>query len=736
MAETAPQSSSGPLTRWARFASAKPKRVVGAWVVLVVILGFLAASIGGTFVDAFKIPGTESQQAVDLLQSEFPSAAGDTATLVFHAPTGINDPAVKTEIDAVLSQAATLPEVLSVTSPYDATSQISQDGTIAYATLQYDKPGSEVDKDSVTQLVDLADASNSANVVVEVGGQVVSATELPETGTSELIGIGVAVIILLITFGSIIAMGMPIVTAMVGVAIGFLVAIIGAAFLDLSTITSAFMSMIGLGVGIDYALFIVTRYREARADGLSNQNAVVTALDTAGRAVMFAGTIVMIALLGLFITGIPFVGWMGAAGALVVLCAVLVAIGLLPAILAWVGPSIDKWTIPVPKPKNIEDTAGFKLTRTIQKHPAWWLAACLGIVLVIASPALSARVGTADAGNNPESMHTRRAYDLLAEGFGPGFNGPLLIVVNNDAGLDAAQLGSLQSSLASTPNVVVVTDPVTNADNTTAILTVIPGTSPQDAATEDLIQTLRHDVIPAAVDGTETHAYVGGATASFVDIGEKISSKLPLYILVVAGLSVLILMTVFRSVVIPLKAAVLNLLSFLAAYGVLVAVFQWGWGASLIGIDRTGPIESFLPLILFGILFGLSMDYEVFLISRIRESYQESGDTNWALSHGIGQTGRVILAAGAIMASVFFSFALGDSRTIKELGIGLGAAIFIDVILVRMNIVPAAMTLFGKWNWYFPVWLDKILPRLDIEGADAHHPEHNLPNDTAISPAD
>jgi RND superfamily putative drug exporter len=282
--------------------------------------------------------------------------------------------------------------------------------------------------------------------------------------------------------------------------------------------------------------------------------------------------------------------------------------------------------------------------------------------------------------------------------------------------------------------VVAVTDPVANEANNTAIITAIPGTSPQDAATEDLIADLRETVIPSVVEGSSTDAYVGGGTAMFVDIGEKISSKLPLYILVVAGLSVLILMTVFRSIVIPIKAAVLNLLSFLAAYGVLVAVFQWGWGASLFGIDRTGPIESFLPLILFGILFGLSMDYEVFLISRIRESWMERGENNWALSHGIGQTGRVILAAGAIMTSVFLSFVLGDSRTIKELGLGLGVAIFVDVIIVRMNIVPAAMTLFGKWNWWFPEWLDKILPRLDIEGADAHHPEHPLPQDVPASP--
>lgn len=725
MAADSSTSSRGPLTRWARFASSNPRKVVGGWVALLVLLGGLAGAFGGTFVDAFSIPGTESQKALDLLNENFPSAAGDSATIVFQSSAGITDPNNQAAIEQILTEAATLPEVVGITSPFDAAQQISQDGTIAYATIQYDKPGNEVDTAAIEDLVHLAESANTDTLRVEVGGQVISASELPETGTSEIIGIAVAIIILLITFGSVVAMGLPIITAMVGVGIGFMLAIIGAAFLDLSTITQAFMSMIGLGVGIDYALFIVTRYRESRAEGKSIQNAVITAIDTAGRAVIFAGTIVIIALLGLFITGIPFVGWMGAAGALVVFCAVMVAIGLLPAILAWLGPWIDKWTIKVPRPKHIEDTAGFKLTSRIQKHPGWWLLGSLAIILTLASPALDARVGTSDAGNNPESMGTRRTYDLLAEGFGAGSNGPLLIVVNNANGLNQADLDALQANIAATANVVAVSPAVPNDANNTAIITAIPGSSPQDAATEDLIHDLRDNVIPATLSNTDTKAYIGGATASFVDIGEKISSALPLYILIVAGLSILILMTVFRSVVIPIKAAVLNLLSFLAAYGVLVAVFQWGWGASLFGIDRTGPIESFLPLILFGILFGLSMDYEVFLISRIRESWLERGDNNWALSHGIGQTGRVILAAGAIMTSVFLSFVLGDSRTIKELGLGLGVAIFVDVIIVRMNIVPAAMTLFGKWNWWFPEWLDNLLPRLDIEGADAHHPEHH-----------
>ena len=723
-------SNGGILTRWARFASTHPKRVVGAWLVLLAIAAVLATTVGGSFSNSFKIPGAESQKAIDLLQARFPSAAGDSATMVFQSAAGVNDPAVKGDVQALLGKAAKLPDVVAVESPYDSATAISQDGTIAYATLHYDKAANALSSGSIKALTDLSDGASTRGLKVEVGGDVVAASEFPETGSSELIGIIAAIIILLITFGSVVAMGLPIINAIIGVMFGFLVAIIAASVFDLSTITTAFISMIGLGVGIDYSLLIVTRFREARHSGLSVQNAVVTAVDTAGRSVIFAGTIVVIALLGLFIVGIPFVGFLGAAGALVVFLSVLVANGLLPAILSLTGKHIDRWAIPTGKPVAVGRTFGYKLTSTIQKRPAVWLVGALAIVLLIASPVLGARVGSADAGNNPTSMHTRRAYDLLAQGFGPGFNGPLLVVVNQDGGVAKSTLDSLEAAMGGAKNAVAVAPPTLNGAGDTAIITVIPGTAPQDKATEDLITDLRDDVIPATLKGTGARAYVGGGTAAFVDISEKISHGLPIFILIVAGLSIVILMVVFRSVVVPIKAALLNLLSFGAAYGVLVAVFQKGWGASALGVDRTGPIESFLPLILFGILFGLSMDYEVFLISRVRESFNESKDNRWALSHGIGKTGRVIIAAGSIMVAVFASFILGDSRTIKEFGVGLASAIAVDVIFVRLIIVPAVMTLIGNANWWFPSWLDRILPRLDIEGDGAHHPE------PALAPAD
>ncbi|CAN5397903.1 MMPL family transporter [soil metagenome] len=725
----------GLLGRWAQYSARHAKRVLAGWLVLIVVVAALAGSMGGSFVDSFKIPGAESQKAIDLLGERFPSAAGDSATMVFQAPEGVTAPETQAHINEILAEVATLPEVLSVASPFDTTSNISADGTIAYATIQYDKSANEVDEKNVEQLLDLTDESATDTLKVEVGGQIVSAGEQEEQGTAELIGIAAAVVILFVAFGSLVAMGLPILTALVGVALGFMLATIGAGLFDLSSITTAFISMIGLGVGIDYALFIVTRFREARHEGQSVEKSVITAVNTAGRAVLFAGTIVIIALLGLSIIGIPFVMWMGLAGAMVVALSMIVANGLLPALLTVSASKMDKWTIPTAKPVAVERTVGYRLVTTIQRKPWLWLIAGTAIVGSLAFFALDARIGSSDAGNNSEEMHTRRAYDLLATGFGPGFNGPLLVVVNDDNGVSQSTIDGLTAAFTSTNDVAAVSPASFNETGDTAIITVIPGTSPQDKATEDLIGELRDTTIPSVIDGTSTQAFIGGGTATFVDMGEKISSGLILYILLVAGLSIIVLMAVFRSIVIPIKAAVLNLFSFAAAYGVLVLVFQKGYLADLIGVDRTGPIESFVPMILFGILFGLSMDYEVFLVSRVHESWMERKDNNWALSHGIGKTGRVVMAAGAIMVSVFAAFALGDSRVIKEFGIGLASAIFIDVAIVRMIIVPAFMTIAGKANWWFPAWLDRILPRLDIEGSGTHHAAPAAVGQTAGAPA-
>jgi RND superfamily putative drug exporter len=709
------------LARWARYAARHGWRVVGGWVAVVVLVGVLAGTLGSGFVDSFSIPGAEAQKATDLLRARFASQAGDSATIVFQDPAGVNDPQVRQRIETALTSAAALPDVSGVVSPYQRPGAISSDGTIAYADVQYAQQANDVPTSSVDALTSLVDSTAGNGLRVEVGGQIIAATEGAPPGSSELIGVAAAIVILLIAFGSVIAMGLPIATALVGLGTGVLGITLATIAFDMSTFTPAFAAMIGIGVGIDYALFIVTRFREGLHSGLEVVEAVARATDTAGRAVIFAGTIVVIALLGLFAIGIPFIAALGVAAAIVVGTAVLVAVTLLPALLGLVGRWIDRLRIPGLHAVDTGDNRSFsyRWSRLIQRRPIVFAAVAAALLLALATPALDLRLGFSDNGNNPTTLRTRRAYDLLATGFGPGFNGPLLVVVERDGGLEQATLDKLSAAMQAEPGVVAVSPANLNPAGDTAILAVTPTTAPQDQATSDLVNNLRSDVIRPTLAGTDTVAYVGGGTAAFVDIGDRISSRMPLFFAVVIGLSFLLLMAVFRSVVIPLKAAVMNLLSICAAYGVLVAVFQWGWLGGLIGVGHAGPIESFLPMMLFAILFGLSMDYEVFLLSRIREEYVHGGNSSEAVANGLAVTARVISAAAAIMVTVFASFILGGERVIKEFGLGLGVAIFVDATIVRMILVPATMQLLGSWNWWFPRWLDRALPRLNIEGGSA-----------------
>jgi RND superfamily putative drug exporter len=713
------KARSGPLRKWATFATTHPWRVLGGWLGAVIILAVLTATLGGSFADKFSVPGAESQKALDTLLETFPQASGDSAQVVFKSDAGIDDPVSAERINTFLAEAAELPDVIAVTSPEQG-GTISPDGTIAYATLQYSKPGNEVDETSIYALLHLVEETNADGFQAEVGGPVIQ--EIPEQGAAELIGIGAAILILLVMFGSVIAMGLPVITAILGVGLSILLTTLLSTVIDFSTITTALLSMMGLGVGIDYALFIITRFREERAGGRPIQASAITATDTAGRAVLFAGTVVIVALVGLFAIGIPFIGLLGLGAAFAVLISMAIAVGLMPSLLTLLGGPMDRWAFVPNKSRPTSSTFGSKLTTRIQKAPALWFVGGLVILGVLAAPAiLNAQLGSADAGNNPADSTTRKAYDLVAEGFGAGANGPLLIVVEADSAIDQATLDTISSAVASTANVAAVTPVTPNESGNTAIFQAIPVTAPQDEKTVGLINTLRDDVIPAATSGSNVNVYIGGSTATFADLAETTSSRLPLYIFLVAGLSIVILMAVFRSVLIPIKAAAFNLLSFFAGYGVLVLVFQEGFLGinELIGVDRTGPIESFLPVFLFAILFGLSMDYEIFLISRVHESWTHRNDNAWALRHGIGESGRVVLAAGAIMTCVFLAFALGDSRAIKEIGLGLGAAILFDVIVVRMVLVPSFMLLAGNANWWFPAWLDRIVPRLDVEGEPA-----------------
>lgn len=719
--ETTVQAArAGGLAAWGRFAARHPRSVIGTWIVLLLVVGLVAVRAGGEFVDQFELPGTESQAAVDLLRERFPQQAGEDATVVFRAPDGVTAPGTQAQLEAALAQLARLPDVVAVSSPFESQGQaISRDGTIAFATVQYSGRAVEVPPESVKALLDTVDALGEAGLEAEVGGPVVQNSEQEPPGKAELIGFAAAAVVLFLAFGSLTAMAIPLATALLSLGAGIMVITILARWLPMGTFTAPFAAMIGIGVGIDYSLFVVTRFREELGRGRGVEDAVGVAIDTAGRAVIFAGFAVGIALLGLTMMGIPFVGALGVAAAVVVAMSVLVATIVLPALLGWIGRGVDRWRLGRALPAA-DDGQGtwYRFAIAVQRRPALFAVLAAGVLLLLASPALDVRLGSTDAGNNPTTFHSRRAYDLLSEGFGPGFNGPLLIAVELPPDADPATLVALREQVAGTAGVAAVSPVQPGPDGDAAVLMAFPVGSPQDQSTEALIVTLREEVIPAALQGSGTRAFIGGQTAAFVDIGSTITTRLPVFFALVIGLSFVLLMVVFRSVAIPLKAAAMNLLAIGAAYGVLVAVFQWGWLGGLLNIGREGPIESFLPMMLFAILFGLSMDYEVFLLSRVRENYLHGRDNGEAVAAGVGQTARVITAAAAIMIAVFLSFALSEGRVIKEFGLGLAVAVFVDATIVRLVLVPATMGLLGRANWWLPAFLERVLPRISIEGPE------------------
>ncbi len=707
--------SSSIFTRWGTFVTRRKWYVAGASVLVLASLLTLSAATSAGYANTFSLPGSESQKATDLLTQHFPAQAGRSARIVFHSEAPLTDPATQQRVTDILARVKALPDVIEVSSPYTQAGRISADGHTAFATVQY--PNKTIG--SATQLVTLIEQSSGTGLTVEGGGQVIEQTERSGLGSTELIGVAAAAIILVIAFGSIVAMGVPIVTALFG--LGGSIAVLGVAtnFMDMSSFTPSFAAMIGLGVGIDYCLLVLTRFREQLHTGHDVEESVALALDTAGRSVLFAGTVVLIALLGLTLMGVPFVAALGVAAAIVVVLSVVTALTLLPALLAILGRRVDALGIPLMKTQEgqHEGSVWYRLSRAIQRRPWWFVVGSAALLLTLAIPLLRMKTGFTDAGNNATSTHSRRAYDLLTAGFGPGFNGPLSVVVETSGGQSMGGLASLTNAIGTAPGVASVSPPRTNDAGDTAVITVYPSTSPQDSKTNDLIQRLRSDVIPTATQGTRLKAYVGGQTASTIDVSDKINSRLPIFFVMVIGLSFIVLVMVFRSVVVPLKAAVMNLLSIGAAYGALVAVFQWGWLAGPLGIHTTGPIEVFLPMMMFAILFGLSMDYEVFLVSRIREEHERGIENSRAVALGLSSTARVITSAALIMIAVFGSFALGDQRVIKEFGLGLAVAIFLDASVVRLLLVPAVMELMGEVNWWLPSFLDRLLPNVSVERA-------------------
>jgi putative drug exporter of the RND superfamily len=694
--------------------------MVGIWILALVGIGILGNVAGGDYSSDFSLPGTESQRVFDLLEHRFPARSGDTADVVFKADSVVNDPAVKQRVEALLSQIGTLPHVVAVGEPYATQGgpAISRDGHVAFAEIQFDVKAGDVPKEVVDRLEALGDRADGDGLQIEFGGNVIQFSEFEPPGGAEFVGLLAAIVILLITFGSLLAMGLPIMTALFGIGISLFLVLLFANFVSVPNFTPQLASMIGIGVGVDYALFIVTRYRQHLNEGMDPERSTVLAITTAGSAVLFAGTTVVISLLGILLMGFNFVQGIALGGASAVLVTMIASVTLLPAVLGFVGRNIDRFHVPR---LRRDESAGrrsfwFRWSRIIQRRPVPALVIGLIVIGTLIIPFFRLRLGVSDAGNSPESRSSRRAYDLLSEGFGPGFNGPFLIVAELPGPQGMQTLEQLRQRLTTTSGIAAVSPPFANPKGDTAIMTVYPTTSPQDAATGDLVKSLRGRIVPDAMRGTGVTALVGGITATFSDFADKIATRLPILIVVVLALSFVLLMVVFRSVVVPLKAVIMNLLSIGAAYGVIVAIFQWGWFKGVVGIGKSGPIEAWAPMMLFTILFGLSMDYEIFLLSRVREDYLRSRDNGLAVANGVAVTGRVITAAAAIMVAVFLSFVLGfPDRAIKLFGLGLAVAIFVDATLVRMVLVPATMELLGDVNWWLPRWLNRLIPMFSVE---------------------
>jgi RND superfamily putative drug exporter len=711
------------MRRFATWITGHRKTVIIGWIVALIGVGFISSSAGSDFSEEFKLPASDSQEAFTLLETKFPAQSGDTAQIVYKAPAGVETPAVKKKMEGVFAEVEKLPHVSEVASPYNegGAGAVSKDGEIAYATVQFDVTNDKLNNDEAKKIIKISQATQTDGLQVELGGQPIEeARSEEEQDSSFMIGLLAAVVILLITFGSVVAMGLPLITALFALGVGLGLVTLGTHVVDTAEFAPQLALMIGLGVGIDYALFILTRFRNGLDEGLEPRPAAIAAIDTAGRAVLFAGITVIIALMGMFLLEINFLYGVAVAAALAVLMTMIAALTLLPALLSIVGHRINRLRIPGYGRHAGVDDAGwwYRWSNEVQRRPK--LAAILSGALLIALciPTLSLRIGSNDAGTDPAGTTTREAYDLLAEGFGPGFNGPFSMVAALPAPGEDEGLQVLRKELESAEGVASVTAITLNEAENTGVFQLYPTTSPQSADTTKLLDHIRNDVIPPIEAKTGAQLHVGGITAIFEDFGDAISEKLPLFIGVVVLLSALLLMIVFRSILVPLKAILMNLLSIGAAFGIIVAVFQWGWGASIIGVDGTGPIISFFPIFLFSIVFGLSMDYEVFLMSRIHEEWEHTHDATKSVTRGLALTGRVITAAAAIMVTVFASFMLGEDRIIKLFGLGLASAVFVDAVIIRSVLVPALMQLFGKRAWWFPDWLDRILPRIHVEAGE------------------
>ena len=718
--------SSGALARWMRACATHPWRMVFTWLGIFALLVVLVGTVGGSLKDEFEIPGSDTQKATDLIESEFAAEQGGILNLVFAAPEGerLDTPERREAINGVIAKLKTqeykptedTAGIESVGNPFSEDT-FSDNGRIAYAEAQFDRVIYTEDRDPVVAVQDaVREAVEPVGVTAEFNGD----AEFPpiEQGTQELLGLLAALVVLLIVFRTLVATAIPIALALTAVATAFFLLFILAGLTDINTITPLLVSMIGIGVGIDYSLFIVTRFRQLLHEGLSPADAAAEAGASAGRAVLFAGLTVAISVTGLAFFGLDFVTKLGIGSALGVLTTVLIANSLLIAVLAKLGHKVDRLKVPFLRPIDDSEAARERTViarwgRFVTAHAKVVFIVVLLLLLALASTSALVRLGASDQGTQPEDQTARRAYDLLAEGFGPGFNGPIPIVVDVNGDEQAPQ--KIYDGVQGLEGVASAREPQFNDERTVALVFVTPDAAPQDEATDELVDRLRNDVVPAATEGGDAVAYVSGLSAAFKDIAERIMERLPLFLLYIIGVTFIVLAMAFRSIVISLTAAITTILSAFVGFGVLTLVIQEGHLIGLTGLDKTGPIETFVPPIAFAILFGLSMDYMVFLMSRIREEHVHGLATREAVEHGIAAIGRVVVAAAVIMGTVFAAFILTSDRISKEFGLLLAVAILTDALIVRMTLVPAFLTMLGEKAWYIPGWLDRLLPKVTIE---------------------
>ena len=724
------------LYRLGRFSYRRRRLVAAAWAVLLLLLGTGVAMFGGSTTDTFSIPGTESQRALDALRTELPAASGASAIVVVKAPAGqtLDSPAMTAAVQATVAEVTALPEVAGAVDPFTSKA-LSPDGTIGLISVQFTKTLDALSSTAITAFSELDAPPNAAGLQVVPGGDVIGGA--PEIGTTELIGVAVAAVVLVVTFGSLVAAGMTLLTALLGVLAGMAGLFLVTSVVDVSSTAPILALMLGLAVGIDYSLFISSRHRSQLAGGMGTEESVARATATAGSAVLFAGATVVIALAGLTVVGVPFLTAMGLAAAGTVLAAVAVALTLLPAILGFVGrrimPRGQRKGAPAapldhrgrgalappaaPHPATVEGF-GFRWARLVTRFRVPIVIAGVAGLAVLAIPVHDLRLALPDSGTAPAGSNQRVAYDLTSEAFGPGFNGPLVVVVSAASADETAALaGKVTATVQTLDGVAAVSPGAANEAGTTQLVTVVPSSGPSSEETATLVGDIRAAVGPLT-SGADESVGVTGSTAIGVDVSDKLSSALPIYLLVVIGLSFLLLLLAFRSILVPLKATLGFLLTIGATFGMTVAVFQWGWASSLFGVDKPGPLVSFLPIIMLGVLFGLAMDYEVFIVSRVREEFVHGSHATAATIAGVGHGARVVTAAALIMAAVFSGFVLIDDPTIKTIGFGLALGVLIDAFVVRMTLVPAVLALLGDRAWALPRWLDRITPRVDIEGTN------------------